>query len=116
MNLIQKPLRQAMLMLVLLAFGCLIGAPRARAATNTGTFVEETIGGTWNEAVGMTFSAEGQMFVWERGGRVWVVDNGVKQSQPLLDISEEVGSWHDHGLMGVALHPAFLKHGYIYCL
>ena len=37
---------------------------------NSGTFVEETIGGTWNEAVGLTFGGDGQMFVWERGGRV----------------------------------------------
>ena len=116
MNLIPKPLCQAALALVLLVLAHLSGTPCALAATNTGTFVEESIGGTWNEAVGLTFNAEGQMFVWERGGRLWLVENGIKQSQPLLDISEEVGSWHDHGLMGVALHPDFLNNGYVYLL
>ncbi len=67
----------------------------------------------WNEAVGLTFSKDGsKMFVWERGGKVWVVENG--QKQLLLDISEEVGSWHDHGLLGFALHPQFETNGYFY--
>src|SRR5438552_5434466 len=114
MNLIPRRLCRAALTLLMLAF---VAVPRTlHGATNAGTFVEEAIGGAWNEAVGLTFSAEGQMFVWERAGRVWLVENGVKQSQPLLDISEEVGSWHDHGLMSVALHPDFLNNGYIYLL
>src|SRR5437016_2154418 len=114
MNLIPRRLCRAALTLLMLAF---VAVPRTlHAATNAGTFVEEAIGGAWNEAVGLTFSAEGQMFVWERAGRVRLVENGVKQSQPLLDISEEVGSWHDHGLMSVALHPDFLNNGYIYLL
>ena len=34
----------------------------------------------------------------------------------MLDISEEVGAWHDHGLLGFALHPQFAQNGYIYLL
>src|SRR5437667_228776 len=83
-------------------FLLVITAPPTNLLGASGAFVEDTIGGTWNEAVGLTFSAEGQMFVWERAGRVWVVEDGVKQSPPVLDISEEVGAWKDHGLMGVA--------------
>jgi hypothetical protein len=63
----------------------------------------------------MTFSKDGnQMFVWERGGKVWVVENGVKSL--LLDISPEVGAWHDHGLLGFALDPRFEINGYFYVL
>jgi len=43
-----------------------------------------------------------------------VVESG--QRQLLLDISEEVGAWHDHGLLGFALHPQFDANGYIYLL
>ncbi len=54
------------------------------------------------------------MFVWERGGRVWVVAGG--QKSLVLNISDEVGAWHDHGLLGFALHPRFEQNGYIYLL
>jgi len=47
------------------------------AATLPSNFTETSIpspvaNGTWNEAVGLTFSTTGRMFVWERGGRVWI--------------------------------------------
>jgi hypothetical protein len=70
----------------------------------------------WDEVAGFTWDANGRMYVWERKGKVWVVVNGVKQSTPLLDISEEVGGWRDFGLLGFALDPNFLSNGYIYLL
>jgi PKD repeat protein len=55
------------------------------------------------------------MYVWEKNGKVWVVDtNGVKAATPLLDISEEVGGWRDHGLNGFVLDPNFRTNGYYY--
>ena len=86
------------------------------AATLPANFTETSIGGTWNEAVGITFASDGRMFVWERAGRIWIVENGVKSSQPFLDISDEVGGWRDFGLLGVALHPDFYNNGYVYLL
>jgi glucose/arabinose dehydrogenase/PKD repeat protein len=87
------------------------------AATLPPYFVEESIGGTWNEACGLTFDSTGRMYVWERGGRVWIVEtNGTRLPQPLIDISEEVGGWRDFGMLGVALDPAFDQNGYIYLL
>lgn len=78
-------------------------------------FVSATVSDQWNEVVGLTFTTDGQdMFVWERGGKVWVVRNN--QRQLLLDISEEVGAWHDHGLLGFALHPRFDQNGHFYLL
>ena len=78
-------------------------------------FASATVSSQWNEAVGLTFNSDGsEMFVWERGGRVWVVANG--QKSLVLNISDEVGAWHDHGLLGFALHPRFEQNGYIYLL
>ena len=63
----------------------------------------------------MAFAADGRMFVWERRGRIWFVDAaGQKSSQPVLDISDEVGAWQDFGLLGVALHPNFLVNGFVF--
>jgi glucose/arabinose dehydrogenase len=86
------------------------------AATLPPNFTEQQLGGTWNEAVGLTFASDNRMYVWERGGRVWIVENGVKSAQPFLDISDEVGGWRDYGLLGFALHPDFYNNGYVYLL
>ncbi|HEX6224751.1 MAG TPA: PQQ-dependent sugar dehydrogenase, partial [Chryseolinea sp.] len=78
-------------------------------------FASVVVSDQWNEAVGLTFTNDGvDMFVWERGGKVHVVTEGVKRL--VLDISEEVGAWHDHGMLGFALHPQFDQNGYIYLL
>ena len=65
---------------------------------------------------GMVFDNSGRMYVWEKAGRVWIVEGGVKSAQPLIDISEEVGDWESHGLKGFALDPDFENNGFIYLL
>ena len=79
-------------------------------------FYDETIGDDWDQAVGLTFASDGRMFVWEKAGRVWIVENGVKAATPLIDLSEEVGDWRDFGLVGFALDPNFYSNGHIYLL
>lgn len=93
----------------------------AVAATLPANFTETTVAspranGSWNEAVGVTFSTTGRMFVWERGGRVWIVDSNNPVTQPFLDINEEVLGWRDHGMLGFALHPDFNNTGYVYVM
>src|SRR5438093_4718044 len=95
------------------------GSHWAGAASLPVGFTEEPIPGPWNEVVGLTFEPDqqtvgGRMYVWERGGRVWIVENGAKQSPPLIDLHEEVGGWRDFGLLGFALHPNFSQNGYLY--
>lgn len=69
-----------------------------------------------SQPVGVAFDDNGTMYIWEKGGVVRVVNNGVLRSTPLLDISEEVGNWRDHGLNGFALDPYFSQNGHIYLL
>lgn len=67
--------------------------------------------------IGHTFDKNGRMYVWEKAGRVWVVDpTGNVFPSPLLDLTEEVANWQDHGLLGFALDPNFLSNGYFYLL
>lgn len=77
----------------------------------------------WNEPVGAAFSKDGnQLFIWEKKGVVWVNNRRssdglhLKQVLPVIDISDEVGNWSDHGLLGFALDPGFTSTagGYIY--
>src|SRR5690606_9018729 len=72
--------------------------------------------GGWAEPVGATWDANGRMYVWEKGGRVWIVDGGTRLPSPLIDISQEVGNWRDHGMLGFALDPDFLSNGRIYMM
>ena len=92
------------LFLSLVAYLGLNGIEASSATLLTG-FSEETIGGTWNQAVGLTFASDGRMFVWEKAGRVWIVENGMKLPQPLIDIADEVGNWGDHGPAGIRARP-----------
>ena len=85
---ISSPCRRS-LSLTLALLVVLAVNPTLAAAANLPTgFAEETIGGSWNEAVGMQFMGDGKLFVWERPGRIYIVENGVKQTPAFLYISE----------------------------
>ena len=93
------------------------------AQTFPSGFSKSNIGSGWNQPVGATFSKDGnKLFVWEKGGKVYMCKwNPItqvynKQATPVLDISQEVGNWRDHGLLGFALDPNFSSNGLIYLL
>jgi glucose/arabinose dehydrogenase len=79
-------------------------------------FVDEQVSSNWTVPVGLTFDKQGRMYVWEKSGKIFMVENGVKNPVPVIDISNEVLDFNDHGLNGVALDPDFLNNGYIYLL
>ncbi|MEZ4738217.1 MAG: PQQ-dependent sugar dehydrogenase [Flavobacteriales bacterium] len=70
----------------------------------------------FNQPTGVLWDANGRQYVWEKGGRVWIINNGVRLPAPLIDISAEVGNWRDHGLLGFALDPNFLSNGRVYLM
>ncbi len=95
----------------------LVGMIDGQAQTFQPNFSQSTLaGGTFNQPVGVTWDANGRQYVWEKGGKVWIIENGVRLAQPLVDISEEVGNWRDHGCLGFALDPDFLSNGRIYLM
>ena len=99
------------------AGGFLLCCPALLGASTLPTgFVETDIAGYFPEIAGISFEANGTMYAWERPGRVWIFENDVRRTTPLIDISEEVGAWEDYGLLGFALHPNFRQNGYIYLL
>lgn len=79
-------------------------------------FSDALVLGGWSGPVGATWDANGRMYVWEKRGRVWIVENGVRLPNPLLNIDQEVGNWGDYGMLGFALDPAFLSNGRIYVM
>ncbi|MEM8601654.1 MAG: PQQ-dependent sugar dehydrogenase, partial [Bacteroidota bacterium] len=71
-------------------------------------------GAFFDTPVDLAFAPDGRLFVAEKAGRVFVVENGVKLDTPFLDLSAEVLDHHDRGLLGLALDPAFAQNGYVY--
>lgn len=91
------------------------GYPSFFSGANQSGFSTTVISTGWNQPVGLTFNKAGdKMFVWEKEGKVWVMDSSSKKL--LIDISPEVGDWRDLGLLGFALDPGFDKNGYFYLL
>src|SRR5437867_629837 len=101
--------------LAMVAWG-LVSGGNLLAATVPPGFTETIVSGPWTNAVGVAFENNGRMYVWEGTGQVWFKDPGDANYTLLLDISEEVGLWSDHGMLGFALDPNFRVNGYIYVL
>jgi PKD repeat protein/glucose/arabinose dehydrogenase len=90
--------------------------PAAQAQTLPAGFSDALVMAGWSSPVGATWDANGRMYVWEKRGRVWIVENGVRLPNPLINIDQEVGNWGDLGMLGFALDPNFLSNGRIYCM
>ena len=97
-----------------LAIACFVLVAQPASALPSG-FAEEPVASGWNAVVGITFDANGNLYAWEKAGRVWIVHpDGTRHPTPLIDLREEVGDWRDFGLIGFALDPDFLENGYVY--
>jgi hypothetical protein len=73
----------------------------------------------YTNIMGVVFNSDGtKMFVWEKRGHVYVSNwdgtEYVKQSTPVLDISDEVGDWRDFGFASFCLDPNFDTNGLVY--
>ncbi len=77
-------------------------------------FQNTLVNSSFEYPVGITFDHNNRAYVWEKRGKLWIMENGVKQANPVIDISDEVADYGDLGLLGVVLHPNFNVNGYIY--
>jgi glucose/arabinose dehydrogenase len=66
--------------------------------------------------VGVTHAGDntGKLYVVEQAGRIRLVDNGVLISTPFLDISDNVVSGGERGLLGLAFPPGYATSGRFY--
>ena len=56
----------------------------------------------------------GRMFIVEKGGRVLILKDGQVQPDPFLDISAQVSTGSEQGLLSIALHPDFKTNGTLF--
>lgn len=64
--------------------------------------------------VAMKFAPDGRVFFTEQAGKVRVFKNGVLLATPFLDLSSQVDSSGERGLLGIAFDPNFTSNNYIY--
>lgn len=58
---------------------------------------------------------DGRLFIVEKTGKIKVIlENGNLSSTPFLDISEQLTTQGERGLLGLAFHPDFSSNGYFY--
>ncbi|HET8762875.1 MAG TPA: PQQ-dependent sugar dehydrogenase [Gemmatimonadales bacterium] len=50
---------------------------------------------------------ESRLMVVERGGKIWLRKNGVRQAAPFLDLSSLTGGGHEYGVYSIAFHPDY---------
>jgi glucose/arabinose dehydrogenase/regulation of enolase protein 1 (concanavalin A-like superfamily) len=92
------------------------GHARAQTFSDPG-FVAETVA-TFPvyKPVGLAFAPDGRIFVWYKGGSVWVIKNGAVLPTPFLYFESRVNRAGDRGMLGFALDPNFATNGYAYLL
>ncbi len=105
-----------------LAFGVLAVAVVARFVSPIAaqTFVDSSFSSELvttlpeYKAVGVTWAANGDMYIGQRDGVVRVYAAGQLLSTPFIDLRSSVSTFLDRGLLGMALHPDFAQNGYVY--
>lgn len=101
---------------LMLAWVALIVSGTSPSAAVPPGFVEEIVVTGLTGPVGLAFGPNGRMFVWEKRGIVWIVEDGQVLPDPLLDINQEVNTYWTRGLTGFTLDPDYETNGYVYLL
>jgi glucose/arabinose dehydrogenase len=105
--------RSFALLALLLAFGV---STRSQAQTfDDPGFAAQTIATVAPfEADGIRFAPDGRMFIVQKNGIVRVFKNGSLLPTPFIDLSAQVNTADDRGLIGFTLDPGFAENGYVY--
>jgi glucose/arabinose dehydrogenase len=88
----------------------------AGGATYPPGFEERTVVAGLHAPTGLAWTPDGRMFVIEKAGRLKVVPAGGSTAATILDISSEVNSYWDRGLLGIAVDSDYANNGYVYLL
>ena len=79
--------------------------------------VAQTILTGLSNPTSLDFTPDGRnMYVSQKDGKVFTVNQGVLQSTPFIDISDIVNGVRDRGLLDIAVHPDFENTPYVYLL
>jgi len=78
-------------------------------------FVAQPVGSGWIAPTAVAWIDPSRMLVAERRGSVWLVEDDLRGNK-VLDLSFEILTNGDRGLLGMTVDPAFAENGFLYLL
>ena len=93
--------------------------PQTVEAQTTGlpsNFTQDVLAQGLLTPTNLAFLPDGRILVTEKKGVVRVWKNGAILPTPLIDLTDRVNDYFDHGLLGIAVDPNFASNGYVYFL
>src|SRR5215213_230052 len=99
------------LALCVLGVFLLVERPSAAAEVPDGFVVTQVATGM-TSVTRMELLPDGRILVLQQGGQIRVIENGVLRSTPFLTVNTD--SFSEHGLLGIALDPAFATNHFFY--
>ncbi|HEV7459338.1 MAG TPA: PQQ-dependent sugar dehydrogenase, partial [Solirubrobacteraceae bacterium] len=100
-----------------LAAGAFLCSTAGAAANLPAGFDQQALIPGLTRPTAVAWAPDGRMFIAEKDGVVRVADaNGVLQPDPLIDISDQVATLGDRGLLGIAVDTSYASNHYIYLL
>ena len=106
-----------MLRRILFGFALLLAFATAATAQTLPSGFQRTdpIAGR-NQPTGVYFAHDGRVFVTEKGGQIWIYPNLLAAPTLFYDLSAEIHTVGDRGLLGFALDPRFPEVAAVYVL
>ena len=62
----------------------------------------------------LTHCGDNRRFIVEQRGRIWILQQGILQAAPFLDIRDQVFFENERGLLSLAFSPDFSQSGYFF--
>jgi glucose/arabinose dehydrogenase len=92
------------------------GAEEVASLTLPSGFTKQNVISGLSQPTSFTRLPDGRILIAQKGGVVRVFKNGALLPTPLIDISDQVNSYHDRGLLSIAVDPEFATTGHVYLL
>lgn len=65
--------------------------------------------------LGLRHAGDGRLFVVEQGGKIKIIQpDGTVNATPFLDLSSQISTGNERGLLGLAFHPDYRNNGYFF--
>ncbi len=99
-----------------LLFALAVGDLWAQGLPNKFILKNAASGKSFRLPVGIAFAPGNRIYVAEKKGQVYVIENGKKVSTPFIDLGAEVLHNESNGLLGIAVDPDFANNRWVYLL